>query len=295
MKQTISMRKSRRQKKAKKTLDTTRVAIYIRVSTLDQAREGYSLAAQERTLRAWCEAHKCVVVKVYADEGISGKDIEHRPGMCEMLEDAQLERFDLVLVWALSRLTRSVADLYDTWDMLQTIGIDMKSHTEPFDTGTPIGRAMMGLLGVFAQMEREITAERVSIAMAERAAQGKRTCNEILGYDLEGKHSLRINEKEAERVRYIFDKFIEYKNLSAVAELCRLRGYTGKRGRIPTAESIRKVLNCPVYAGFNRFKGDLYQGIHPPIISPRQYNDAQKILHRYKPDAARYVPERKAA
>ena len=268
-----------------------RVVIYIRVSTLDQAREGYSLAAQERALRAWCAEKNYDVVKVYADEGISGKDIDHRPGLCKLLEDAQLERFDLVLVWALSRLTRSVADLYSTWAMLQTLGIDVKSHTEPFDTATPIGRAMMGFLGVFAQMEREIIAERVRAAMAERAVQGKRTCNEVLGYDLDGKTSLCINEGEAQRVRYIFEKFIEYKNLSAVAELCRLQGYTGKRGRVQVAESIRRILNCPIYAGYNRFKGEFYKGSHPAIISPKQYNTAQRILYRRKPSAAKCVPE----
>ena len=227
-----------------------RVAIYVRVSTLDQALEGYSLAAQERVLREWCATNGYVIVDIYADEGISGKDIEHRPDMRRLLEDAQLGNFDLVLIWALSRLTRSVADLYDTWELLSSCGVDVKSYTEPFDTSTPIGRAMVGLLGVFAQMERELTAERVRVAIEERATQGKRTCNTVLGYDLDGKDTFKINELEAERIRYIFSKYIEYRNLSAVAELCRLKGYTGKRGRIQDtigmeecyiAEIIRKL------------------------------------------------------
>lgn len=267
-----------------------RVAIYIRVSTLDQAREGYSLAAQERVLREWCEANGHMVICVYADEGISGKDIEHRPDMCRMLEDAKLGEFDLVLIWALSRLTRSVSDLYDTCELLNDCGVDIKSYTEPFDTGTPVGRAMMGLLGVFAQMERELTAERVRAAMTERAVQGKRTCNMVLGYDLDGKDSLQINESEAACVRYIFGKYIEYQNLSAVAELCRLRGYTGKRGRVQTAESIRKILSCPIYAGYNRHGGELYRGNHEPIIPVKDYNAAQRLLHRRHPDRARYLP-----
>ena len=139
---------------------------------------------------------------------------------------------------------------------------------------------MMGMLGVFAQMEREFTAERVSAAIAERAAQGKRTCNEVLGYDLDGKDSLKINPAEAERVRYIFDRYTEYRNLSAVAELCRLRGYTGKRGKVQTAESIRRVLTCPVYAGYNSYKGQLYKGRHAPIISVKDYNRVQRILQQ---------------
>lgn len=139
---------------------------------------------------------------------------------------------------------------------------------------------MMGMLGIFAQMEREFTAERVSAAIAERAAQGKRTCNEVLGYDLDGKDSLKINPAEAERVRYIFDRYLEYRNLSAVAELCRLRGYTGKRGRVQTAESIRRILICPVYAGYNSYKGQLYKGCHAPIISVKDYNRVQRILQQ---------------
>lgn len=263
-----------------------RVAIYVRVSTLDQAREGYSLAAQERVLREWCATNGYVIVDIYADEGISGKDIEHRPDMRRLLEDAQLGNFDLVLIWALSRLTRSVADLYDTWELLSSCGVDVKSYTEPFDTSTPIGRAMMGLLGVFAQMERELTAERVRVAIEERATQGKRTCNTVLGYDLDGKDTFKINELEAERIRYIFSKYIEYRNLSAVAELCRLKGYTGKRGRIQTAESIRVILDCPIYAGYNRHGGMLYRGNHPEIVSVEMFNTAQRYLHKKNPDKA---------
>lgn len=257
-----------------------RVAIYIRVSTLDQAREGYSLAAQRKTLEAWAAAHGYVVVYIYEDAGISGKDIDHRPAMQQMLSDADSGQFDLIVVWALSRLTRSVSDLYSTWERIKRNGIDIKSYTEPFDTSTVIGRAMMGILGVFAQMERELTAERVRAAMAQRAAQGKRTCNEVLGYDLDGPDSLKINTTEAECVRYIFDRYLEYRNLSAVAELCSLKGYTGKRGRVFKAQHIKTILTRPIYAGYNSFCGQLYRGSHEPIISEALFNRVQRILGR---------------
>ena len=130
-------------------------ALYIRVSTLDQAREGYSLAAQQAALEAWAAAHG-YATQLYADEGISGKDIGHRPAMRQMLADVEAGKIAVVAVWALSRLTRSVADLYATLELLAAHGVALISHTEAFDTSTPTGRAMMGLLGVFAQMEREI-------------------------------------------------------------------------------------------------------------------------------------------
>ena len=211
--------------------DKKRVAIYIRVSTLDQAREGYSLEAQEKTLRKWCDDRKYIVYDLYADKGISGKDIEHRPDMNRLLNDAKNGSFDLVLFWALSRFTRSVSDLYSTMEKFQKWNVSMVSYTEAFDTSTPMGRAMIGIVGVFAQLERELTSERVSAAMAERATQGKRTCSEILGYDLEGKDSFKINEKEAEYVRFCFSEYLLRKNLSEVAKEAKARGFKGKDGK----------------------------------------------------------------
>lgn len=265
-----------------KKLKSKAVAIYIRVSTLDQAIGGYSLAAQRRILDQWVCDHGYTVYSVYEDAGISGKDIIHRPAMIQLLEDAKEGKFELVLVWALSRLTRSVADLYNTWEILCHRNIDIKSHTEPFDTSSVVGRAMMGILGVFAQMERELTSERVKMAMAERASSGKRTCNEVLGYDLDGSDSLKINQSEAERVQYIFDRYLEYHNLSAVAELCRLKGYVGKRGCQFKAQHIKKILANPVYAGYNSFKGNLYKGNYEPLIEKRLWDKVQKLISQTK-------------
>ena len=255
-----------------------RVAIYIRVSTIDQAREGYSLPAQKKALISWCESLRYDVIHVYEDAGISGKNINHRPDMVSLLSDADNGSFDLVLVWALSRLTRSVSDLYLIWDRLQKHNIDIRSYTEPFDTSTPIGRAMMGIVGVFAQMERELTAERVRAAMAERAVQGKRTCSEVLGYDLDGSDSFRINEAEAERVRYIFDQYLRHHNYSTVARLCEMKGYRGKRGRVFKAEHIKTILSRPVYAGYNSYHGQIYKGDFDPIIPVKTWNKVQKSM-----------------
>lgn len=254
-------------------------ALYIRVSTLDRAREGYSLAAQQAALEAWAREHNYVSA-LYQDAGISGKDINHRPAMRQLLADVEAGKIAVVAVWALSRLTRSVADLYATWELLDAHRVGLTSYTEAFDTNTPTGRAMMGLLGVFAQMEREITAERVRAAMAARAAQGKRTCSCVLGYDLAGADSLVPNPAEAEIVRYIYSKYLEHKSLSAVAELCRLLGYTGKRGRTMTAWSVRLILTRPIYAGYNSWRGQLIRGQHEPLVSVQEYNRVQRLLSR---------------
>lgn len=256
------------------------VAIYIRVSTLDQAREGYSLDAQERILRKWCDDHKYNVYDLYADRGISAKDIEHRPDMTRLLQDAAHHKFDLVLFWALSRFTRSVSDLYITLEKFAKWNIAIASYTESFDTSTPMGRAMIGIVGVFAQLERELTSERVSAAMQERAVQGKRTCSEVLGYDRFGKDTLKINDEEAKYVKFCFEQYLDCKNLTEVAAVANKLNYKGKRGKSPTAWSIQKILTRPIYCGYNSFDGKIYVGTHPTIIDLKTYNKVQKLLGR---------------
>lgn len=260
--------------------ENKRVAIYIRVSTLDQAREGYSLDAQEKTLRKWCEDRRYEIFDLYADKGISGKDIEHRPDMNRLLKDAREGKFNIVLFWALSRFTRSVSDLYSTMEKFQKWNVDMVSYTEAFDTSTPMGRAMIGIVGVFAQLERELTSERVSAAMAERASQGKRTCSEILGYDLDGKDSFKINEEEAKYVRFCFEEYLLRKNLLEVACEANKRGFRGKRGKVPTAWSIQKILTRTQYCGYNTFLGEIYKGNYESIVDVETFNKVSTLLKR---------------
>lgn len=263
------------------------VAIYIRVSTLDQAREGYSLEAQEKTLRKWCTDRHYEIYRLYADRGISGKDIDHRPDMRNLLRDAKEEKFDIVLFWALSRFTRSVADLYRTMEILQGHNIGMVSYTEMFDTSTPMGRAMIGVVGVFAQLERELTGERVLAAMEERAAQGKRTCGDVLGYDIDGRDTFKINETEAEYVKFCFKMYLERKNLTEVAEAAKQLGFRGKRGKIPTPSTVAVILTRPIYCGYNSFCGKIYKGNHESIISINTYNRVQDLLKRQGKAAGR--------
>ncbi|GAA0265078.1 hypothetical protein GCM10008922_25170 [Faecalicatena contorta] len=257
-----------------------RVAIYIRVSTYDQARDGYSLDAQEKALIKWCNNRGYEIYHLYADRGISGKDINHRPEMRKLLRDAQDGKFDLVLFWSLSRFTRSVSDLYNTMSLLQQHNVRMTSLTESFDTASPMGRAMIGIVGVFAQLERELTGERVFFAMQERAQQGKRTCSDVLGYNVSGKDTFVINPTEAEYVKFVFEKYLERKNLSEVAKLCRQQGYRGKRGKIPTAYSVSVILTRPIYCGYNTFCGELFKGNHEPIIDTKTFNRVQFLLKK---------------
>lgn len=260
--------------------DEIMVAIYIRVSTREQALEGYSLAAQERLLTDFCRAKKYVIYGIYRDEGISAKDIRHRPGLLSLLEDAKQKRFSIILVWKLTRFSRNLADLTATCEMLDKMGIALVSYSEAFDSHTPAGRMVRSMLGTVAQFEREVIAENVSLGMLERAKQGKRMCHQVLGYDKDGKDSLKINIEEAETVHFVYDNYLIRKNISEVQNLCADLNITGKRGAPLSTQAILTILTRPIYAGYNVFKGQLYKGIHPPIIQVSQFNKVQRTILR---------------
>lgn len=258
---------------------TRRVAIYIRVSSLDQAKEGYSLAAQERALRKYCLDKNYSVYSLYADEGISGKDMIHRPAIQKLMKDAEEKKFDIVLFWALSRFTRSVSDLYQTVSKLTQLGIGLVSYTESFDTSTPFGRAAIGILGVFAQLERELTSERVSLALDEKFKQNKYAPSFLKGY-LRKNDKLKIIKNEADCVQLCFDAYIQTKNLSETARILNRAGYRGKRGKEFSANSVKVILKNKTYAGYIKYLENEKSGLHKSIISIRTFNKVQKILEQ---------------
>jgi DNA invertase Pin-like site-specific DNA recombinase len=147
-----------------------RVAIYVRVST-----DGQTTANQELELRAWAERAGHVVVEVYADNGHSGsKSRRDRPALDAALKDAVRRRFDVLAAWSVDRLGRSLQDLVGTLQDLRGAGVDLFLHQQALDTATPSGRAMYGMLGVFAEFERAMIVERVKAGLARARAQGKR-------------------------------------------------------------------------------------------------------------------------
>jgi DNA invertase Pin-like site-specific DNA recombinase len=146
-----------------------RVAIYVRVST-----DGQTTANQELELRAWAERAGHVVVEVYADNGHSGsKSRSERPALDAALKDAVRRRFDVLAAWSVDRLGRSLQDLVATLQDLRGAGVDLFLHQQALDTATPSGRAMYGMLGVFAEFERAMIVERVKAGLARARAQGK--------------------------------------------------------------------------------------------------------------------------
>lgn len=255
-----------------------KAAIYTRVSTREQAIEGYSLEAQRNVLIDYCKSKNLDIYGIYSDEGISAKDIHHRPGLLALLADAYSLCFDVIVIWKLTRFSRNTADLAATCERLDKLGIALISYTEAFDSTTPSGRMIRTILGSVAQFEREVTGENCSLAMATRAKQGKRTCSSVLGYNPYGSDSFTINKSEAIYVNFVHDQFLACQNLSKVAELAYKKGFRGKRGQAPTPWSIYKILTCPVYAGWNRFHGCVYKGDYESIRTVQQYNQVQNLL-----------------
>lgn len=149
--------------------------VYLRVSTRGQAEDGVGLAAQEAKCRELCAARGWVVAGVHRDEGISGrKDQDQRPGLALAVAEVRASAGGVLVAYSVSRVARSQRVL---WKLLDGSGRDplaLVSATEPFDTSTPVGRAMLGMLGVWAQLEADMTSQRTKDALAQVKASGKR-------------------------------------------------------------------------------------------------------------------------
>ena len=159
----------------RRTTKEHKALIYVRVSTARQASEGIGLDAQEAKCTAHAERMGWPVLNVFRDEGISGKDgIEARPGLAALLQMAKQTPGAVVVVYSVSRLARRQRLLWDLLDDRDGYGLAVSSATESFDTTTPTGRAMLGMLATFAALEADMVSERTKDALAEVKAQGKR-------------------------------------------------------------------------------------------------------------------------
>lgn len=256
-----------------------RTGLYTRVSTQEAAKDGYSIGEQKERLEKYCEARGWEVYDVYTDGGYSGKDT-HRPGMERLIKDVESGVLDMVLVYKLDRLSRSQRDtLFLIEDVFEKNKVNFSSMTENFDTSTPFGRAVIGILSTFAQLEREQIKERITMGLEARAKDGKWTGagNAPIGYDFVDDSCLKINEYEAMQVREAFDLFISRMPLMRIVKTLNERGYTHKYGTWKMA-ALKEVLHRPVYCGLVRYKGEIYEGIHDAIISMETFEKAQIIF-----------------
>lgn len=244
-----------------------KVLLYIRVSTLRQDQEGYSIPMQKERMIAYCKSRGWLVVGVYIDPGFSGSTLE-RPGMEALIDAVNQGKGDVVLVYKLDRLSRSQRDvLYLLEDVFEPKDVAFVSMQESFDTSSVYGKAMLSILSAFAQMERSLITERTMMGRAGRAEEGlfHGGGTHPIGYDyIDGE--LVVNKEEARQVQEVYGLYADGYSVTEITR--RMEGRTTKHGDWSHTSTVGNVLDNPLYAGYIRFDGVFAEGQHKAIISP---------------------------
>jgi site-specific DNA recombinase len=272
-------------------VERQRCAIYTRKSILQGLElEFNSLETQRAICSAYVSSqrHKgwIEMPTFYDDGGQSGATLD-RPELRHLLADIERGLVDVVVVYKLDRITRTLLDFVRLIDFFEQYGVSFVSITQNFDTGDSMGRLILNVLLTFAQFEREILSDRIRdkhriIRESGRWAGGATP----MGYRVE-KHMLHVVEPEAETVRFIFRRFVELNNYGAVADECDKMGLRGrcwitKSGRLfgnhPIGSgSVWKIISNPIYIGMLRSGGELLPGLHEPIIDRALWERAQQL------------------
>ena len=256
-----------------------RVGLYPRVSGHEQ-EDNYSIPEQIERMKKYCDAKDWMVYKIYTDSAYSGSNME-RPGLQDMIKDCENGKLDMVLVYKLDRLSRSQKDtLFLIEDVFEKHGVGFTSMTENFDTSTPHGKFIIGILSVFAQLEREKIKERTMIGKDSRAKEGKWHGSKWIpiGYDYTG-GLLIPNEYEAMQVKEIADLFLKGTPIRTIERMVTEKGYRHKHGEWE-AKTIRRVLQNPVNIGMIKNRDKLHKGIHDPILDQKTFDAIQELMEK---------------
>lgn len=272
-----------------------KAVLYARVSTEEQATEGYSINAQKELLYEYANKNNIEIIEEYIDEGKSGKSIEGRPEMKRLLRDAKDENFNAVIIYKLDRLSRKTKDALEIAEKLDFHNVQLISYSENIDTTTPGGKMFFTILSSVAEMERSTIIDRAKMGMVQRAKEGYYNGGRVLGYDSINKH-LVINEEEAHIIRLIFDYAEQDLGYKAIVSRINTMGYKTKRGFDFSINTIKQILDNPLYIGKIRFnmyenwaekhrKGKnkdyiLVDGKHESIIEQEQWNRVQQSRKR---------------
>ena len=241
-------------------------AIYVRVSTQEQAQQGFSLNAQQEALENYAKALGYDIHKIYRDEGKSAKDMK-RPDMIQMLKDAEEGKFSAIFIYKLDRFSRSIKDLILTIDKLKDWGIDFVSLQDRIETTSATGKLMFHIVGAFAEFERNIIGDRTKFGMQRKAKEGGFITKAPKGYKLVNK-KLLIDEPEAEKVKEIFNTFLN--QAISLTQLAKNYGLT--------TTGLKKLLQNTTYLGKVKFASEESQGTHDPIVNEELFNKVQEKL-----------------
>jgi len=248
---------------------TPKVAIYVRVSTEEQAKEGLSIDAQIDKCNSFCQARDWGVYKVYRDAGYSAGSL-NRPALELMMRDAQEKRFDIILVYKIDRFSRKLRDLIMVLEDLKEKKINFTSVTEQIDTTSAMGEAFFQIIGVFAQLERGMVKERVELAFDRKIKLGEAVHRAPFGYIFQNK-KLVPDPENSENLKEIFEMWVtgvDYKELL-------------KKFRL-SSSTLYQIIKNPIYLGKIRYKGQIYEGKHIALITEDLFNEANKIRKNLK-------------
>lgn len=250
-----------------------RVAIYTRVSTEDQAKEGFSLAAQKQRLEAYCDAQGWDIAEYYIDDGHSGRNTR-RPAYHRMMEEK--DRWDILLVMKMDRIHRNSKNFMIMMENLEKWGKKFSSMSESLDTSNAVGRFVVDIIQRIAQLESEQIGERTYMGMRQKAESGQGLLGFRVpyGYRLrEG--SLHVDETEAEIVRAIYDRYLSGQTMEMIAWGLNRDGITTRTEGHWTVWSVSRILHNPVYAGYLRWEDLINPSSHVPIIDIPTFNKVQ--------------------
>ncbi len=269
-----------------------RCAIYTRKSTEEGLEQDFnSLDAQREACAAYILSQKhegwTELSGRYDDGGFSGGSMD-RPGLTQLLQDVQAGRVDVIVVYKVDRLTRSLADFAKMVDVFDGAGVSFVSVTQAFNTTSSMGRLTLNVLLSFAQFEREVTAERIRDKVAASKRKGMWMGGAVpLGYDVKDK-ALVVNEQEASAIRTIFAEYLATGSVRQLSARLNDLGVVSKRridrhGRVNGGEALSRgalyhILRNPIYIGKTHHKGELHDGLHEAVINEETWQRVQVLL-----------------
>lgn len=249
--------------------------IYIRVSTEDQAREGFSLGEQLEKLQDLCKYKGYEVYKVYEDAGISAKN-KNRPMFQEMMNDMRCGRINMIIAYKLDRITRSTRDLEKLIDELANYSCGLECAVDDINTDTANGKFFTRMLTVLSQLEIERTSERTKFGMVGAIKSGHIPGKTPLGYKRDNK-KLALDEETAPTIKKMFDLYLEGKSYTKIANIFNEDNELNKKWR---DNSVQSLLNNSLYCGnYIHKKGTeeevIYENVAPPIVSKEVWDECQ--------------------
>ena len=264
--------------------------IYVRVSTEEQVKEGYSIRAQEQKLKDYARIKDWQIYDVYIDEGISGKNITARPEINRLIDDVKNGKVKNVLVFKIDRLTRSTSDLIYLVDLFNERDCAFNSLMESIDTLTASGRMFLKIIGIFAEFERENIAERIILGRERKVNEGYTLCSHTASYGYDRPNGQKIQtiiESEAQIVREIFEWYANQGvNITEIARRLRLRNVPTKQGGKWATNGVRNILKNSNYMGDVRHhyqdkeRAYTVTGQHEQIITQEIFDKAQHKLNK---------------